>query len=128
MSTTRTGQWAIAYKTDKNVLQTIPQSQNLADALIQGIGDDMYLYPDGKKCRKSELTKFRDELIMLSAEDVEQVESPEDKSVYQAMNTTFELCKLCYFWGWREKCFCFLIEELNCMIVFTDLSNSNVCT
>ena len=97
MSTTRTGQWAIAYKTDKAVLQTIPQSQNLADALIQGIGDDMYLYPDGQFVPKNKLKDFRNELIELAKEDIEEVEVPDGMDdTYRPIGTTFEVCKICH--------------------------------
>ena len=105
MSTTRSGQWAIAYKTENKVLQTIPQSQNLADALIQGLGDDLYLHPDGQIMSRQQLKEMKDNLIKLADEDVEEVEIPRDDTIYTSIGTTFELCKLCYCLGEFEYFF-----------------------
>ena len=43
LSATRVGQWAIGYTNQYgHVLQTLPQKQNLAEALIEGISDKRY--------------------------------------------------------------------------------------
>jgi E3 ubiquitin-protein ligase CBL len=49
LSCTRLGQWAIGFVTKENVIvQTIPQSKSLYQALIDGAEQGTYTYPCGE--------------------------------------------------------------------------------
>jgi len=44
LSCTRLGQWAIGYvTTERHILQTIPQNKSLAQALVDGQKDGLYV-------------------------------------------------------------------------------------
>jgi len=90
MSATKIGQWAIAYRTEYNVLQSIPEKQNLAEALIEGVSDGRYRYPDGRQ----ENTDIG-VLAVLAKDEYEEIEVPEE-NWYKPIGSTFEQCKLCY--------------------------------
>ncbi|KAM7059009.1 E3 ubiquitin-protein ligase CBL-C [Molossus nigricans] len=89
-SCTRPGQWAIGHVTsDGNIRQTIPQNKTLCKALLEGQKEGFYLYPDGKN-HNPDLT----ELCHLESHEYIHV-SEEQRQLYRAMNSTFELCKIC---------------------------------
>ncbi|XP_036741682.2 E3 ubiquitin-protein ligase CBL-C isoform X3 [Manis pentadactyla] len=89
-SCTRLGQWAIGYvSADGSILQTIPLNKPLFKALLEGQKDGLYLYPDGKNYNP-DLT----ELCHTEPYQCIQV-SEEQLQLYWAMNSTFELCKIC---------------------------------
>ncbi|XP_054444431.1 E3 ubiquitin-protein ligase CBL-C [Pteronotus mesoamericanus] len=89
-SCTRLGQWAIGYVTsDGSILQTIPQNKPLFQALLEGQKGGFYLYPDGKN-HNPDLT----ELCHMEPHQHIQV-SEEQLQLYWAMDSTFELCKIC---------------------------------
>jgi E3 ubiquitin-protein ligase CBL len=48
LSCTRLGQWAIGFVTAQGtIVQTIPQSKSLYQALIDGAEEHIYIYPRG---------------------------------------------------------------------------------
>ncbi|XP_051063557.1 E3 ubiquitin-protein ligase CBL-C isoform X2 [Phodopus roborovskii] len=89
-SCTRLGQWAIGYVSpDGSILQTIPLNKPLSQVLLKGQRDGIYLYPDGKN-HNPDLTE------LCQAEPYQRIEvSEEQLQLYEAMNSTFELCKIC---------------------------------
>uniref|UniRef100_A0A8C2LGL2 E3 ubiquitin-protein ligase CBL n=1 Tax=Cricetulus griseus TaxID=10029 RepID=A0A8C2LGL2_CRIGR len=89
-SCTRLGQWAIGYvSSDGSILQTIPLNKPLFQVLLKGQRDGIYLYPDGKS-HNPDLTE------LCEAEPYQRiVVSEEQLQLYEAMNSTFELCKIC---------------------------------
>nr|XP_005589604.2 E3 ubiquitin-protein ligase CBL-C isoform X2 [Macaca fascicularis] len=89
-SCTRLGQWAISYvSSDGSILQTIPANKPLSQVLLEGQKDGFYLYPDGKN-HNPDLT----ELDQAEAQQRIHV-SEEQLQLYWAMDSTFELCKIC---------------------------------
>lgn len=49
LSCTRLGQWAIGFVTPNHaIVQTIPQTKSLYQALIDGMEDGTYIYPAGQ--------------------------------------------------------------------------------
>uniref|UniRef100_A0A8C5ZNN4 E3 ubiquitin-protein ligase CBL n=1 Tax=Marmota marmota marmota TaxID=9994 RepID=A0A8C5ZNN4_MARMA len=89
-SCTRLGQWAIGYvSSDGSILQTIPSNRPLFQVLLEGQKGGIYLYPDGKK-HNPDLTE------LCRAEPHQRIHvSEEQLQLYWAMNSTFELCKIC---------------------------------
>ncbi|XP_005086382.1 LOW QUALITY PROTEIN: E3 ubiquitin-protein ligase CBL-C [Mesocricetus auratus] len=89
-SCTRLGQWAIGYVSpDGSILQTIPLNKPLFQVLLKGQRDGIYLYPDGKN-HNPDLTE------LCQAEPYQRIEvSEEQLQLYEAINSTFELCKIC---------------------------------
>ncbi|XP_019610372.2 E3 ubiquitin-protein ligase CBL-C isoform X2 [Rhinolophus sinicus] len=89
-SCTRLGQWAIGYvSSDGSILQTIPLNKPLFKALLEGQKEGFYLYPDGKN-HNPDLT----ELCQMEPRQSIHV-SEEQLQLYWAMDSTFELCKIC---------------------------------
>ncbi|XP_044113091.1 E3 ubiquitin-protein ligase CBL-C isoform X3 [Neovison vison] len=89
-SCTRLGQWAIGYvSSDGSILQTIPLNKPLFQALLDGQKEGFYLYPDGKNYNP-DLT----ELYQTKPHPYIRV-SEEQLQLYWAMDSTFELCKIC---------------------------------
>nr|XP_030729839.1 E3 ubiquitin-protein ligase CBL-C isoform X2 [Globicephala melas] len=89
-SCTRPGQWAIGFvSSDGNILQTIPVNKPLFQALLEGQKEGFYLYPDGKN-HNPDLT----ELCQMKPHQRVHV-SEEQLQLYWAMDSTFELCKIC---------------------------------
>uniref|UniRef100_A0A8C3WA24 E3 ubiquitin-protein ligase CBL n=1 Tax=Catagonus wagneri TaxID=51154 RepID=A0A8C3WA24_9CETA len=89
-SCTRLGQWAIGYvSSDGSILQTIPLNKPLFQALLEGQKEGFYLYPDGKN-HNPDLT----ELCGVGPYQRIHV-SEEQLQLYWAMNSTYELCKIC---------------------------------
>ncbi|XP_014392853.1 PREDICTED: E3 ubiquitin-protein ligase CBL-C [Myotis brandtii] len=89
-SCTRLGQWAIGHvSSDGSILQTIPHNKPLFKALLEGQKEGFYLYPDGKN-HNPDLT----ELCHMEPHQLIHV-SEEQLQLYWAMNSTFELCKIC---------------------------------
>ncbi|XP_012919529.1 E3 ubiquitin-protein ligase CBL-C isoform X3 [Mustela putorius furo] len=89
-SCTRLGQWAIGYvSSDGSILQTIPLNKPLFQALLDGQKEGFYLYPDGKN-HNPDLT----ELYQTKPHPYIRV-SEEQLQLYWAMDSTFELCKIC---------------------------------
>ncbi|XP_045434163.1 LOW QUALITY PROTEIN: E3 ubiquitin-protein ligase CBL-C [Pipistrellus kuhlii] len=89
-SCTRLGQWAIGHvSSDGTILQTIPQNKPLFEVLLDGQKEGFYLYPDGKN-HNPDLT----ELCHMEPHQLIHV-SEEQLQLYWAMNSTFELCKIC---------------------------------
>ena len=90
LSCTRLGQWAIGYVTaDRHILQTIPQSKSLIQALIDGSKEGFYLFPMGRR-DNPDLTKD----VRPQPEDHLQV-TREQHDLYVEMGSTFQLCKIC---------------------------------
>lgn len=89
-SCTRLGQWAIGYvSSNGSILQTIPLNKPLFQVLLKGQKDGTFLYPDGKN-RNPDLRE------LCQAEPNQHIHvSEEQLQLYQAMNSTFELCKIC---------------------------------
>ncbi|XP_073742680.1 E3 ubiquitin-protein ligase CBL-C isoform X3 [Callorhinus ursinus] len=89
-SCTRLGQWAIGYvSSDGSILQTIPLNKPLFQALLDGQKEGFFLYPDGKN-HNPDLT----ELYQTEPHPYIHV-SEEQLRLYWAMDSTFELCKIC---------------------------------
>ncbi|XP_006142212.1 E3 ubiquitin-protein ligase CBL-C [Tupaia chinensis] len=89
-SCTRPGQWAIGYvNSDGSILQTIPSNKPLFHVLLEGQKNGFYLYPDGKS-HNPDLT----ELCQIEPHQRIHV-SKEQLQLYWAMDSTFELCKIC---------------------------------
>jgi len=90
LSCTRLGQWAIGFVTaQQTIVQTIPQSKSLYQALIDGIEEKVYIYPDGQD-HNPDIQKA----IRVPPEDHIKV-TREQFDLYEQMDTTFELCKIC---------------------------------
>ncbi|XP_057569564.1 E3 ubiquitin-protein ligase CBL-C [Hippopotamus amphibius kiboko] len=89
-SCTRLGQWAIGYvSSDGSILQTIPLNKPLFQALLEGQQEGFYLYPDGKN-HNPDLT------ALCQTEPHQRIHvSEEQLQLYWAMDSTFELCKIC---------------------------------
>ncbi|XP_032341746.1 E3 ubiquitin-protein ligase CBL-C isoform X1 [Camelus ferus] len=89
-SCTRLGQWAIGYvSSDGSILQTIPLNKPLFQALLEGQKEGFYLYPDGKN-HNPDLTE------LYQMETYQRIHvSEEQLQLYWAMDSTFELCKIC---------------------------------
>ncbi|XP_058136383.1 E3 ubiquitin-protein ligase CBL-C isoform X1 [Dasypus novemcinctus] len=89
-SCTRLGHWAIGYvNTDGSILQTIPLKRPLFQALLEGQKEGFYLYPDGKS-HNPDLT----ELCRMQPQ--QHIQVPEEQlQLYWAMDSTFEVCKIC---------------------------------
>ncbi|XP_008068522.2 E3 ubiquitin-protein ligase CBL-C, partial [Carlito syrichta] len=89
-SCTRLGQWAIGYvSSDGSILQTIPPSRPLFRVLLEGQKNGFYLYPDGKN-HNPDLTE------LCQPEPHQRIHvSQEQLQLYWAMDSTFELCKIC---------------------------------
>ncbi|XP_021075414.1 E3 ubiquitin-protein ligase CBL-C [Mus pahari] len=89
-SCTRLGQWAIGYvSSDGSILQTIPLNKPLVQVLLKGQKDGIFLFPDGKN-HNPDLTE------LCQAEPYQRIQvSEEQLLLYQAMNSTFQLCKIC---------------------------------
>ncbi|KAG8515341.1 E3 ubiquitin-protein ligase CBL-C, partial [Galemys pyrenaicus] len=89
-SCTRLGQWAIGFvSSEGNILQTIPPNKPLFQVLLEGQKEGFYLYPDGRH-HNPDLT----ELCQMEAHQQIHV-SEEQLLLYWAMDSTFELCKIC---------------------------------
>ena len=90
LSCTRLGQWAIGFVTaQQKILQTIPQTKSLYQALIDGAADGTYAYPNGQD-HNPDITQR----IQVAPEDHIKV-SREQYDLYCDMETTFEMCKIC---------------------------------
>ncbi|KAG5200874.1 hypothetical protein JEQ12_005408 [Ovis aries] len=89
-SCTRLGKWAIGYvSSDGSILQTIPLNKPLFQVLLEGQKEGFYLYPDGKT-HNPDLTK------LCHMEPHQHIHvSEEQLQLYWAMDSTFELCKIC---------------------------------
>uniref|UniRef100_A0A480QW23 E3 ubiquitin-protein ligase CBL n=1 Tax=Sus scrofa TaxID=9823 RepID=A0A480QW23_PIG len=89
-SCTRLGQWAIGYvSSDGSILQTIPLNKPLFQALLEGQKEGFYLYPDGKN-HNPDLTE------LCGTGPYQRIHvSEEQLQLYWAMNSTYELCKIC---------------------------------
>ncbi|XP_036690010.1 E3 ubiquitin-protein ligase CBL-C isoform X3 [Balaenoptera musculus] len=89
-SCTHPGQWAIGFvSSGGSILQTIPLNKPLFQALLEGQKEGFYLYPDGKN-HNPDLT----ELCQMEPHQRIHV-SEEQLQLYWAMDSTFELCKIC---------------------------------
>ncbi|XP_015416693.1 PREDICTED: E3 ubiquitin-protein ligase CBL-C [Myotis davidii] len=92
-SCTRLGQWAIGHvSSDGSILQTITPNKPLFKALLEGQKEGFYLYPDGKN-HNPDLTEL---CHMEPHQPTFKIRvSTEQLQLYWAMNSTFELCKIC---------------------------------
>ncbi|KAM9633199.1 E3 ubiquitin-protein ligase CBL-C [Trichechus inunguis] len=89
-SCTRLGKWAIGYvSAEGSILQTIPLNRPLFQVLLEGQRKGFYLYPDGRN-HNPDLT----ELCRTQPHQHIRV-SEEQLQLYWAMDSTFELCKIC---------------------------------
>eukprot|EP00051_Salpingoeca_urceolata_P001570 m.42043 g.42043 ORF g.42043 m.42043 type:complete len:496 (-) comp11509_c1_seq1:163-1650(-) len=90
LSCTRLGQWAIGFVTPQHkIVQTIPQSKSLYQALVDGAADGSYIYPNGSD-HNPDITQQ----IRASPEQHISV-TKEQYDMYCDIDTTFELCKIC---------------------------------
>mmetsp|Transcript_7349 Transcript_7349/g.18857 ORF Transcript_7349/g.18857 Transcript_7349/m.18857 type:complete len:581 (-) Transcript_7349:132-1874(-) len=90
LSCTRPGQWAIGFVTSQgSIVQTIPQAKSLYQALIDGIAEGVYLYPDGQD-KNPDIQK----IIKVPPEAHIKV-TREQEDVYESMDLTFAVCKIC---------------------------------
>lgn len=90
LSCTRLGQWAIGFVTPTNeIVQTIPQSKSLYEALIDGAADGTYKYPAGEL----ENIDMRSMITVAPEEHIKV--SKEQYDIYCDIETTFEMCKIC---------------------------------
>lgn len=89
-SCTRLGQWAIGYvSSDGSVVQTIPPNKPLFQVLLKGQKEGIYLYPDGRN-HNPDLSE------LCQSEPHQRIHvSQEQLQLYWAMDSTFELCKIC---------------------------------
>nr|XP_012616810.1 E3 ubiquitin-protein ligase CBL-C [Microcebus murinus]XP_012616811.1 E3 ubiquitin-protein ligase CBL-C [Microcebus murinus] len=89
-SCTRLGRWAIGYvSSDGSILQTISINRPLFEVLLEGQKDGFCLYPDGKNSNP-DLTE------LCKVEPHQRIHvSEEQLQLYWAMDSTFELCKIC---------------------------------
>ncbi|XP_037308800.2 E3 ubiquitin-protein ligase CBL-C isoform X3 [Pungitius pungitius] len=90
LSCTRMGQWAIGHVTSEGgVVQTIPQSTPLFQALVQGFKEGCYLYPDGRD-GNPDLTSLYE-----PARRGKVKVTQEQYELYCDIGSTFQLCKIC---------------------------------
>lgn len=90
LSCTRLGQWAIGFVTPTNtIVQTIPQSKSLYQALIDGAEDGTYIFPCGQDINPD----IRQQIRVAPEEHVKV--SKEQYDIYCDMDSTFEMCKIC---------------------------------
>lgn len=89
-SCTRLGQWAVGYvSSDGSIVQTIASNKPLFQVLLKGQKDGMYLYPDGRN-HNPDLSE------LCQTEPHQRIHvSQEQLQLYWAMDSTFELCKIC---------------------------------
>ncbi|XP_076986579.1 LOW QUALITY PROTEIN: E3 ubiquitin-protein ligase CBL-C [Tamandua tetradactyla] len=84
------GQWAMGFvNTDSIILQTILPDKPLYQMLLEGQKEGFYLYPDGKN-HNLDVT----ELCQLELYQHIHV-SEEQLQLHWAMDSTFEVCKIC---------------------------------
>ncbi|ELK33430.1 Signal transduction protein CBL-C [Myotis davidii] len=105
-SCTRLGQWAIGHvSSDGSILQTITPNKPLFKALLEGQKEGFYLYPDGKN-HNPDLTELchmephqptfgPGSVPLADVTTVHLLVCQEQLQLYWAMNSTFELCKIC---------------------------------
>ncbi|XP_076008660.1 E3 ubiquitin-protein ligase CBL-C isoform X2 [Genypterus blacodes] len=90
LSCTRMGQWAIGHvTTEGQIVQTIPQNTPLYQALIQGLREGCYLFPDGRDVNPD---------LMSLCEPVQRGKvkvTEEQYELYCEIGSTFQLCKIC---------------------------------
>eukprot|EP01147_Barroeca_monosierra_P010149 gene10150-2313_t len=92
LSCTRLGQWAIGFVTrEKSIVQTIPSNIPLHQALIEGVEEGIYLYPNGQ----NEIVDVKRMLADAPAARVELQVSKEQYDIYCEIDSSFELCKIC---------------------------------
>eukprot|EP00042_Codosiga_hollandica_P030937 m.183456 g.183456 ORF g.183456 m.183456 type:complete len:566 (-) comp53499_c0_seq1:1141-2838(-) len=90
LSCTRLGQWAIGYVTPEHkIVQTIPHSKSLYQALIDGVEERTYLFPNGQDVNPDIRRR-----VNISPEQHIKV-TKEQYELYCDIDTTFELCKIC---------------------------------
>ncbi|XP_072316313.1 E3 ubiquitin-protein ligase CBL-C [Eucyclogobius newberryi] len=90
LSCTRMGQWAIGHVTSEgDIIQTIPQNTPLYMALIQGLNEGCYLYPDGRDINP-DLT-----CLCESSQKGKVKVTEEQYELYCEFGSTFQLCKIC---------------------------------
>ncbi|XP_043454585.1 E3 ubiquitin-protein ligase CBL-C [Prionailurus bengalensis] len=89
-SCTHLGQWAIGFvNSDGSILQTISLNKPLFQTLLDGQREGFFLYPDGKN-HNPDLTE------LCQMEPYQHIHvSEEQLKLYWAMDSTFELCKIC---------------------------------
>lgn len=87
----RPGQWAIGFVNPYGlVLQALPTTKSLYQALIDGAADGSYRYPLGQENNidpREHMPIGADQRIQVSREDHE---------IYMKMDSTFEVCKICH--------------------------------
>ncbi|KAM9225821.1 E3 ubiquitin-protein ligase CBL-C isoform 3-T3 [Dugong dugon] len=89
-SCTRLGKWAIGYvSAEGSILQTIPLNRPLFQVLLEGQRKGFYLYPDGRN-HNPDLTE-----LCHTQPHQHICVSEEQLQLYWAMDSTFELCKIC---------------------------------
>lgn len=90
LSCTRLGQWAIGFVTSQyKIVQTIPQSKSLYQALIDGMAEKVYLFPAGQDKNPD----IRQKIRVAPADHIKVTQEQHD--IYVDMDSTFELCKIC---------------------------------
>lgn len=90
LSCTRLGQWAIGFvQADGTIVQTIPQSKSLYQALIDGMEEQTYIYPNGEDINPDIRKRIR-----VAPEEHIKV-SKEQFDLYCNIESAFEVCKIC---------------------------------
>ncbi|KJE92220.1 E3 ubiquitin-protein ligase CBL-B-A [Capsaspora owczarzaki ATCC 30864] len=90
LSCTRLGQWAIGYvNAEKKVVQTIPNTKSLYQALIDGSVDGTFKYPMGQ----DDNPDIQRHVTVTPATHIKV--SEEQFEIYSDIESTFELCKIC---------------------------------
>lgn len=90
LSCTRLGQWAIGFvSSEGKIIQTIPQSKSLYQALIDGMEEGVYAYPNGEDVNPDIRKQIR-----VPQEDHIKV-SRDQFDLYCNIESTFEACKIC---------------------------------
>lgn len=90
LSCTRLGQWAIGFVTpNRTIVQTIPQSKSLYQALIDGAEDKSYIYPCGQNFNPD----IRQQIRVAPEEHIKVTREQYD--IYCDIDSTFEMCKIC---------------------------------
>lgn len=90
LSCTRLGQWAIGFVSQEGkIVQTIPQSKSLYQALIDGMEENVYIYPNGEDTNPD----IRKQIRVPQEEHIKV--SREQYDLYTDIESAFETCKIC---------------------------------
>ncbi|XP_061803037.1 E3 ubiquitin-protein ligase CBL-C isoform X2 [Nerophis lumbriciformis] len=90
LSCTHMGQWAVGHVTSEGtIVQSIPEDMPLIQALLRGLNDGCYLYPDGREGNPDLTTlpeKGQKRKVQVTQEQYD---------LYCEVGASFQLCKIC---------------------------------